>query len=132
MAFAATTNVYFTQTNGTRRYGVHLTGLSDGTNETNVTKIVKANLLDTSGAAPSILKFASCRWTVQGFSYVQLSMDHTTDDVLMLLAGNGYDNWESSSFLPDPNSAGGTGDLLLTTVGGVAGAIYDITLELVL
>ena len=131
MADAVTVNVYFNSTAGTRRYGVHLTGISDGTGETNLVKITKANLVDSMGNAPSILKFASARWTVQGFSYVKLSTDHTTDDVLMLFAGNGYDNWENASYLPDPNSAGGTGDLLLTSVGAAAGAIYDITLELI-
>ena len=126
MADAVTSNVYFTQTNGTRRYGIHLTCISDGTGETNVAKVVKANLKTTDGAAPNILKLASARWTVSGFAYVKFSMDHDTDDVFLLCAGNGYDNWESASFLPDPNSTGGTGDLLLTSVGAVAGAVAGI------
>lgn len=132
MADAVTSNVYFTQTNGTRRYGIHLTCISDGTGEINVAKVVKANLKTTDGVAPSILKLASARWTVSGFAYVKFSMDHDTDDVFLLCTGNGYDNWESVSFLPDPNSTGGTGDLLLTSVGAVSGAIYDITLEFIL
>jgi len=132
MADAVTTNVYFNQTAGTRRYGVHLTCVSDGTGESAVVKIDKSTLKNAFGVEPSILKVASIRWSVQGFSYVKLLTDHTTDDTLFLLAGAGYDNFENASYLPDPNSVGGTGDLLLTSAGAASGAIYDITIELVL
>jgi hypothetical protein len=132
MADAVTTNVYFTSTPGTRRYGIHLTCISDGTGESNVVKVDKSTIKDAMGVEPGILKLASARWTVVGFTYIKFTTDHTTDDVLLLCAGNGYDNWEGASFLPDPNSTGGTGDLLLTSVGAAAAAIYDITLEFIL
>lgn len=132
MADAVTTNVYFNSDAGTRRYGVHLTGVSDGTGESNVVKIDKSTLKDSMGVEPDYLKLASARWMVQGYGYVLFSTDHDTNDTLLICASTGYDNWESSSFLPDPNSAGGTGDLLLTSVGASSGAVYDITLEFVL
>jgi hypothetical protein len=132
MADAVTSYVFFTQTAGTRRYGIHLTGISDGTGETNVAKIVKANLKNAMGDVPGLIKICSIRWSTQGFSYVKLSTDHTTDDVLFLCMGSGYDDFEALGYLLDPNSTGGTGDLLLSSVGAANGATYDITIQLVL
>ncbi len=131
MADAVTTNVISSQTKG-RRYIAHLTGISDGTGETNVVKVDKSTLTAPTGAEPSRLGILSIRWNAQNFSYIKLSTDHTTDDVLMVLTGNGYDCFEPYGALYDPNSAGGTGDLLLSSVGGVSGSTYDITIELCL
>ena len=129
MADAVTTNILRSQTRG-RRYAVHLTGISDGTGETNVVKVDKSTLTDPSGAEPGRFGIVSVRWNVQNFTYVKVSTDHTTDDTMLVLTGNGYDCFEEYGALYDPNSAGGTGDLLLSTVGPTSGATYDITIEL--
>jgi hypothetical protein len=115
-----------------RRVVLHLTGISDGTGESAVTKFNLANFTDTNGVAPTVVKICSARWNVQGYSYIKLTCDHTSATTLMVLTQNGYDNFEEWGFLKDPGSAGGTGNLLLTSVGAAAGASYDITLELML
>jgi len=111
---------------------LHLTNISDGTGESNVVKIDKSAFTAYDGSEPGIINIISARWNIQGFSYVKLSTDHTTDDVVLLLSGNGYDNWADAGGLRDPASSGQTGDLLLTTVGAASGATYDITLEVLL
>jgi hypothetical protein len=131
MADTVTSNVMFSATNA-RRYIVHLTCISDGTGETNVVKIDKSTLTNGSGVEPTSLKIASIRWNIQGMSYVKLSTDRTTDQTLMVLSGNGYDNFEAFGHLKEASTTGDTGDLLLSSVGAASGATYDITLECVL
>ena len=114
--------------NSKSEYIVHLTCISDGTGETNVVKIDKSTLLNTNGVEPIAANISSIRWATQGFSYIKLSWDHTTDDTAMILSGNGYDDFLGGACLRDPRSTGTTGDLLLTSVGAVSGAVYDITI----
>lgn len=111
------------------RYTVHLTCVSDGTGETNVLKVDKSAILDASGEEPPLLRIASVRWAIQGFTRIKLSTDHNTDDTTLVLNGNGYANWEHLGGLFDANSAGGTGDLLLTSTGTTSGSSYDIDVE---
>lgn len=122
---------------GPMRRVVHLANISDGTGETAVIKVVKASLLlDLGGNAaalvPTSIDIEWARWAVQGFSSVRLFWDHTTDDLAMVLSGNGYEDFDQRGPLADPRSAGGTGDILLTTAGALSGATYDITLGLLL
>lgn len=117
---------------------VHLTNISDGTGEAAVAKIVKAAVAAAvGGAAPASLELEFARWAIQGFTSVRILDDHTADDTLLVLSGNGYDDFtcegqvrdlRSTEGLKDPRSAGGPGDIVLTTAGAVAGATYDITL----
>lgn len=112
-------------------YAIHMTCISDATGESNVTKIDRSALLNIGGVAPVAIDIMEVRWAIQGFSYVKLSWDHSTDDVALLLNGNGYDNFEERGGLRDPRSSavtGASGDLLLTSVGAASGATYDITL----
>ena len=118
-----------TQQDTTSLY-IHLTCISDATGETAAIKVTKANLVGITGAAPLKLSISIVRWAVQGFTSVRLLFDHAVDDVGMVLSGNGYDEFTAgNAAILDPASAGGTGDLLLTSVGAVAGATYDITLR---
>jgi len=126
------------------RYAVHLTGVSDGTGESAVIKVDKSTLLalpygTAAAAEPVSLDIEQIRWAIQGFSYIKLHWDHTTDDTAMLLCGSGYDDFRGEGGmlgnrtprgLADPRSSGDTGDLLLTSVGAASGATYDITLWL--
>lgn len=106
----------------------HLTNISDGTGESAVQKVDKSGLAGFDGATePLKLKIWEIRWAISGFTAVQLLADHTTDDVLMVLAGNGYEDFGVYGGKADPASAGGTGDILLTTAGASADATYDIT-----
>lgn len=119
---------------------VHLTNISDGTGESAVVKIDKSTLTTLSSAGvdglePDSLDILSVRWNIQGFASVRFLWDHTTDDVALVLTGSGYDDFRGDGFnralkgLADPRSSGQTGDVLLTTNGGVSGSTYDITLR---
>lgn len=117
---------------------VHLTNISDGTGESAVTKVDKSAYLAEDGGEPASLDILEARWCVQGFSSVRILWDHTTDDVGLVLAGSGYDDFrKGQNGLPtfkkgvaDPRSSGDTGDIKVTTAGAVSGATYDITLLL--
>ena len=134
MVDAVTSNVAL---NNRNVYVIHLTNISDGTGEAAVIKVDKSTLLDANAAEPAALDIISCRWSIQGFASVRILWDHTTDDLALALAGSGYDEFGDAKIgvnviagraLPDPRSAGGAGDILLTTNGAVSGATYDITL----
>jgi hypothetical protein len=130
MADAVTSRVL---NNGPRSYVAHLTNISDGTGESAVVKVDISTLKLANGLAPTKTAIAEVQWSIQGFSSVQILWDHTTDDTALVLGqGNGYMEFASLGNIPDPASAGGTGDILLTTNTSVAGASYDITLVLVI
>lgn len=130
MADAVTSRVL---NNGPRSYVVHLTGISDGTGESAVIKVDISTLRLANGLAPTKTAIAEVQWSIQGFSSVRLLWDHNTDDTAVVLGqGNGYMEFATIGNLPDPASAGGTGDILLTTATSVADASYDITLVLVI
>ena len=117
---------------------VHLTNISDGTGESAVVKVDKSTFFAPDAAEPAALDIESVRWNVQGFTSVRLLWDHTADDTGLVLSGSGYDDFRGEDMervpglcaLKDPRSAGGTGDIILTTAGAVSGATYDITLVL--
>ena len=107
----------------------HMTCISDGTGETAVQKIARASYVIEGR---TIQKFAlvSVRWAVQGFQSVRLLYKHTADDVCFVCSGNGYE--EFADGWADPNTSGDAvtstiGDVILTSVGAVSGATYDIT-----
>jgi len=137
MADAVTTNV-IDQTPD--HYVVHLTNIGDGTGESAVIKVDKSTLIASDLAEPASLDIQQVRWAIQGFTSVRILWDHATDDVALVLCGSGYDDFRGLDSgapprarlegLKDPRSAGGAGDILLTTNGGSSGATYDITLWL--
>lgn len=128
---------------------VHLTCISDGTGETAVIKADKSALkfcqgIVTAGvkappAEAASFEIGAVRWAVQGFTSVRILWDHATDDVALVLSGSGYDDFIGPGdtrggtlvgMPTDPRSAGGAGDILLTSVGAALNATYDITLWL--
>ena len=130
MADTVTTQVIAT---GPRYYIAHLTGISDGTGETLVQKVDISTLDLGNGVAPTRTSVKDIQWSIQGFTSVRLYWDHTTDDTISVLAqGNGYSEFGMLGFLSDPGSAGGTGDILLSSADAISGATYDITLVLTL
>lgn len=113
-----------------RRRIVRLTNVCDGTGESAVVKVDKSALVDFRGAEPRDLIIDEIEWAIQGFTSVRLLWDHTTDDEIAVLpTGSGYRNYWSAGGLRDPRSAGGAGDVLLTTAGNTSGSTYDITLN---
>lgn len=106
---------------------VHLTGVSDGTGETDAIKVDKS-AFTVGGVEPTTLRLMAARWAVQGYSSLRLEWDRGTDVLAMIFSGNGFED-----FRPDgknDSGSGGTGDIVLTTVGAASGATYDITLTL--
>jgi hypothetical protein len=129
MADTVGTDVLF---NGTRRYIVRLTNISDGTGESAVIKVDKSTLTNGNGTEPGKLILTYAEWSINGFASVRLLFDHTTDDELLLMGtGSGWRNFEKTGGFADPASTGGTGDVLLTTSGASATATYDIYLEFI-
>lgn len=115
------------------RYWVHVTNESDGTGESDIVKIDKSSFTDRNGEELPFLRIAAVVWSIQGFSKVKLETDHTTDDTMLVMgSGSGFRNYEHVGGLFDPNSAGGTGDLILTTTGAASGSSYDIDIEVLL
>ena len=93
---------------------------SDGSQETAAVKVD----ISTLPGAPSKVRISKVRWNCFGQA-VKVYFDHTTDDLVLVLAGDG------SMELPieDPASAGGTGDILFTTVHSHADDAYMIEME---
>jgi len=120
---------------GPRKAIVALNCISDGTGETTppVIKVALSSLLLATGVAPTKLAIQEVQWSIQGFTTVRFLWDHTTDNVAVIMAaGNGYRYYGDVGVLPDPGSAGGTGDIVLTSVGAVSGATYDIVLSCIM
>lgn len=116
------------------RYVIRLTNLCDGTGESGVIKVDKSGM-EIVGQSPAIavghMGIQRIQGVVYGFTSVQMLWDHTTDDIAVTLAPGNFDlDFRNYGGTHDPQSAGGTGDLLLTTAGDTAGDIYEITLEL--
>jgi hypothetical protein len=112
-----------------RRYIARFTNVSDATGEAAVIKVDKSTLVASNGEEPRRLIVDAIKWSIQGFASVRLFFDHTTDDELAVLSGNGERSYWGEGGLKDPLSAGGAGDIVLTTNGAVTGATYDIVLN---
>lgn len=113
-----------------QRHVIRITNVSDATGESAVAKVDKSTLTSFDGLEPAYLIVDEIEWSIQGFTSVRLFWDHTTDDEIAVLpAGSGYRNYWSDGGLKDPRSAGGAGDIVLTTAGAASGATYDIRLS---
>lgn len=126
MADTVTSNVIAT---GPRNHSVVLTCISDGSGESNVSKIDVSGLKIGDGSTASHITIDAIEWNIQGFTYIKLAWDHTTDDTALVLSGTGDMCFKKCGGLRDPGSAGGTGDLLLTSVGAGSGDTYTIVLH---
>jgi hypothetical protein len=110
---------------------VHLTNVSDGTGEAGVVKVDRSALTGVDGQPVGRLCIEQIEWDVQGFTRVELHWDHTADDRALILGpGAGEADYGRTGGLCDPQSDGGTGDLLLTTAGAASGDSYAMTIKL--
>lgn len=107
---------------------VRLTNVSDGTGEATVAKVTLSGLQTSAKATPTKSRIREIFWNIQGFTSVRLFWDHTTPDEIAMLSATGYLDLSSMSGLLDPATAGGTGNITLTTAGAVSGATYTIIL----
>ena len=110
-------------------YTIRLTNVSDGTGEAAVIKVDKSALTDLAGLEPVALDLIGVEWDVSGMA-VTLLWDHTTDDEMIVLNGQGEWDQVRDGAIRDPRSAGDTGDVLLTTAGATANDAYTILLRL--
>lgn len=131
MADAVDTEVLF---NGTRKYVVRCTNISDTTGESGVTKVDRSGLTGPNGAAPGKLVVEEIWYSVHGFDGVQIDWDATTDERLAVVKGQGYMDYRPyGGLVPDTAGSGADGDILFTTLAAAvpaAGDNYDITLVL--
>lgn len=96
---------------------------SDGTGSTDVVLVDRSTFTGPSGSEPSKFVVEQIDYIIDGMQVI-LEFDHATDDLLITLGGN-TDNSGTIDFTEggrfhgfvDPNSAGGTGDIVGTTVG---------------
>src|SRR5262245_20540249 len=115
---------------GKRIKAYHLIGISDGTGESDVIKVDISTLTDPNGNVCTYTAVDRIEYAVNGFNYVLLEWDHTTDDEIAVLSGQGTIDHSMLGGNVDPRTAGGTGDIVLTSNGAAAGATYDITIYL--
>jgi len=137
MADAVTTNVIL---DNATHYVAHFTNISDGTGESAVVKVDKSAIGAASdGAEAGSLDIERVEWCCSGMQ-VRILWEHTTDDLAMVLDGNGSFDFTGRHVnvtgvnhlegLKDPRSSGGTGDILFTTNGHTSGDTYSVTLWL--
>mgnify|MGYP000084184095 CR=1 FL=1 len=113
-----------TQREGGNAFCYNVRGVYSAADETNTVIIDLSTKTGPLGAAPSKIKIEEIWWTINGFDMVQLSFDRGTDVIIDYYSGQGYMDYKPYGGKID-NGTGGTGDLLLSTSGGVAGGNYS-------
>lgn len=111
---------------GFRRVTIQLTCVASGAdtfNESKVNKLDISTLVKVDGVAPARIVVEKIEYDISGYSHVLLEFNRTTDAVCAILAARGTIGCDIVD-----NSAGDTGDLLLSSVGGAAGSAYNIIL----
>lgn len=124
----STTTLY----NGPKRLVVQAELYSDGTGSTDAVVVDKSAFTGPDGTEPGRFVIEKIEYSSDGMQ-VLLEFEHTANDEICLLAGQGcFDFSQSDKFqgFIDPASAGGTGDIIATTVGHTAGDKASFTLYL--
>lgn len=115
---------------GSNKVVVNVTGTFSGADETDTVVIDLSTLVGPDGTPPTAVRIDEITWAVgPGFDYVLLEWEHTTDDVVDYFQGQGFMDYLQYGGKNDPRSAGGTGDLILTTAGGAAGDSYSFLIK---
>ena len=114
--------------NGNRRYISRFTNESDGTGESAVVKVDISTLTDANGVTATKTAVDLIEYSVTGFNYVVVEWNHTTNDEIAVLKGQGVIDLVAVGGVVDPGSSGGDGDIIFTTDGGANGSMYDITM----
>jgi len=118
---------------GRGRYVYRLSNKSDSTGENAVTKIDISSLFapgpGKTKLTPTYTVVERIDYRVTGFDYVELLWDHDTDDQIAVLREQGVIDFTPFGGQIDPKSAGGTGDIKLTTAGATTGGSYEIAIQ---
>lgn len=123
--------------NGFRRLVMKFTNLSDGTGEAAVKKVdATSNTFAVLGQPPGVhLKIVDVDYDLQNMS-VRLLWDASTPTDIMILSqnsmsmGKALDQRGGFQGFINPQAAGATGSILLTTVGAAANSSYTIILSM--
>lgn len=102
-----------------------LCNASDGTGETNIQKIDISAIAMAAGR----VRIKKLRWACDGMQAI-VKFNHTTPDTAIICAGFGEIAEVKDAPIYDPASAGGTGDIQITTAGQSAGDGYTIYIEI--
>jgi hypothetical protein len=115
---------------GGAQYALSRLCTSDGTGES-AAIVADKSALAINDVAVGHMAIERVRGFNSGFTSITLSWDHTTDDRALVLPSGAFDlDFRDLGGLHDPQSAGGTGDLVITTAGPTNGDIYHLILEL--
>lgn len=114
---------------GERRHVVKVVGTGDGTGADTPHTAVDISTLTVDGEAVDRMRID----TIEYDTTVKLlvTFDHTTDDEIANINGVGYLDWSEYGGKTDPQSAGGTGDIIITPVGTGANDQFTVTLNCV-
>ena len=118
---------------GPRNYIIHLVGLSDGTGETDVTKVDISTLggpNPANGQPPASLAIKDIQYDIQGYTSITLAFGATADETFARLTLASLTEFEPL-LNADRGAAGFTGDIILTSNGAILGGTYDIVLRMV-
>lgn len=118
--------------NTDRRLVVRSTIVSDGTGSTDAVLVDKSAFTGPDGTEPGRLVVEKIEYNCDGMQ-VHLEFEHTSDDLIAVLAGaDTFDFSQCGRYqgFIDPASAGGTGDIVATTVGHTAADQATIVLYL--
>ena len=115
------------------QYALSRRSVSDGTGES-AAIVVDKSAMTIGGQNPAVavghMAIERIRGINSGFTSLTLSWDHDTDAAAIVIPAGAIDlDFSDLGGLHDPQSAGGTGDLVITTVGHTSGDIYHLILE---
>jgi len=114
---------------GWKKFIVRLSGISDGSGETDVKKVDISELRMTDGSVPTRTSIEWIEWHCFGITCV-LEWDRAPHEIIKRINANGVESsGKSCNTISDPSDGtDGTGDILLTTTNADSGDTYDITL----
>lgn len=113
---------------GYKTYCVHLSGVSDGTGENRIRKIILSDLRMPGGDKVTRTKIRKIEFNISG-AMVTLEWDRAPYELIANLGGIGCFDWEKAGGLVDPSGSGdSTGDILLSTNSPDVGDSYEITI----
>ena len=112
---------------GWRKVTIEMTGTSDGTGESAVTKLDISELRTVNGIVPTRTVVERLEWDISGFDNILLEWDRNPKETIEVLSGRGHRDYRDRGGLVDPGESGdATGDILLTSNGAASGGSYSI------
>ncbi len=116
---------------GPKRWCVQFIGIGTASEEeTDVRKIVLSDLITVDGKTPSKFVVDCVSYEIRGFTGIYLKFDRIPKHNFFTMGGanSGQQCWDKYGGHID-DGEGGTGDILLTTVGGDQYDTYNIQIE---